>query len=304
MAEYILVKKSQVHLFEAVPFYYKTKDDEFALYKKSGDRLAQDRLKETKYPDLYISAANRDQATRELMAALNMNLAKTVAQGGLVKVKQALGFIVEEALAPENEAAMQSLPETIEVLLGAYGKNNNPLEYLTKIAASSSLMVEHTVNVTALTLQYCFFHNLDDGATKRLGIAALLHDVGCAKIERRVLEAKNRLSEKQFMSYITHPVVGHDMIIVNTDFDVGIPTVALEHHERIDGTGYPHGLKQIGVDSQLIGLIDSYESLTYRDKTHRKATKPFDSLTLIKNEVIKGKFSKTIFKEFASCLVR
>ena len=304
MADYILVKKSQVHLFEAVPLYYKTKGEEFALYKKSGERLAKDRLKETKYPGLYISSEDREQATKELMAALNMDLAKAIAQSGLVKVKQALGVIVEEALTPGSETAIQALPETIEVLLGAYAKDSNPLEYLTKIAANSSLMVEHTVNVTALTLQYCFFHELTEEATKRLGLAALVHDAGCANIDRRVLETKNRLSEKQFMSYITHPVVGHDMIIVNTDFEVEIPTVALEHHERIDGSGYPHGLMQITADSQLIGLIDSYESLTYRDKTHRKATKPFDSLTLIKDEAMKGKFSKTIFREFASCLVR
>lgn len=304
MAGYVGVKKSQIHLFESVPFYYQTRDGEYALYKKSGDRLAENRLKSTKHPELFIAKADMEQATKELMAALNMDLAKEVAEGGLVQVKKVLGHIVEEALTPHNTGAMAALPDTIEIIFGAYGKDRSAMQHLTEMAANSPLIVEHTTNVTALALQYCFFHRLKEDAIKRLGLSALLHDAGCAKIDKKLLESRNRLTEKQFTAYAAHAELGHDLIITNTDFEVEIPIVALEHHERIDGSGYPNGLTQIAGDSQLIGLIDSYESLTYRDKTHRKATKPFDSLRRIKEEVLKGKFSKTLFKDFASCLVK
>jgi len=98
--------------------------------------------------------------------------------------------------------------------------------------------------------------------------------------------------------------MGYDMIITNTNFDISIATVALEHHERLDGSGYPNGIKDITMDSQLIGMIDSYEPLTYRNKIFRKAKKPFEALQIIKNDVMKEKFSKVFFKKFASCLVK
>jgi len=195
MAEYILVKKSQVSLFKSIPFYYQTKNGEYSLYKKKGDRLDETRLKKTKYPDLYILDADRETA-----------------------------------------------------------------------------------------------------------MAALIHDVGCSQIDKTIIETSKRLTDKQFKIYTTHPEMGHDMIIQSTDFDMAIPKVALEHHERIDGSGYPNGLTRLASYSQLIGLIDSYESLTYRGKAFRKVKKPFATLSLIKEEVMRGKFSKELFKRFTSCL--
>lgn len=165
-------------------------------------------------------------------------------------------------------------------------------------------MEEHTVNVTALVLQYCFFHDFSDADTAQLALCALLHDVGTSQLDKTLLETDKRLTDLEFKTFSTHPELGHDMIILNTDFDISVATVALEHHERIDGSGYPHGSKNISWDSQLVGLIDSYETLTYRNKKFRKAKKPFNSLQIIKEEVLEGKFATDIFKKFASCLIK
>ncbi|MCP4720178.1 MAG: HD domain-containing protein [Desulfobacteraceae bacterium] len=302
MAEYIIVKKSQVSLFKSIPFYYQTQNGEYALYKKKGDRFDEARLNKTKYPDLYILDADRETAMAELIAALNKDFEKKIAQGKLKEVRETLEFIVEEALAPGQEKNMNALPETLDILLGRYQNDNGAMEYLRKIESNSSILVKHTVNVTALTLQFCFFHDFSESDTRQLAMAALIHDVGCSQIDKTIIETSKRLTDKQFKTYTTHPKMGHDMIIQSTDFDMAIPKVVLEHHERIDGSGYPNGLTRLASYSQLIGLIDSYESLTYRGKAFRKVKKPFASLSLIKEEVLQGKFSKELFKRFASCL--
>jgi HD-GYP domain-containing protein (c-di-GMP phosphodiesterase class II) len=304
MTEHIPLKTSQVRLVKTVPFYYQSKQGEFVLYKKKDDQMDNDRASNTKHPQLFILKQDKDNALTELTRALNMELARKVAAGGLVQVKEALCNIVHEALTPNQEKAMESLPETIEILLGAYGKDHGAMEYLYQIAGNSSVMEEHTVNVTALVLQYCFFHDFSESDAFRLALCALLHDVGTSKLDRDLIESDKPLTEKEFKLFTTHSQMGHDMIILNREFDVSVARVALEHHERIDGSGYPGNSKNISPDSQLIGLIDSYEPLTYRDKNFRKAKKPFDSLQLIKNEVIEGKFSKEIFKNFTSCLIK
>ena len=304
MANYIQVKPSQIHLFQSVPFYYEAREQNFSLYKKEGDRLQWDRAQSTKHPVLYIDSQDRDAAMKELGKRLNMDLIRSIGKGGLMGVKKALCRIVEEALTPDQEAMMDCLPQTLDILLNQYGKAPGAMEYLVNLAASSKLLVDHTVNVAALTLQYCLFHKMPDTDTLRLGLAALVHDVGFARLDTALVETRDRLTEKEYEIYQSHTFMGKDMLEDNENFGLSIAHVALEHHERLDGSGYPDGRSDIAVDSQLIGLIDSYESLTYRDKNFRKAQKPFSSLSLIKEDVIAGRYDKELFKRFTSCLVK
>ncbi len=304
MTDYILLKKSQISLFKDTPFFYKTANKEYSLYKKKGDYLDDNRLNSGNHPDLYILDSDREKATVELTKALNMDLAKKVSEGKLKEVRQALTNIVNEALTPGQEKSMNSLPETIEILMGRYSKDHTAMALLTQLGSNSSVLIEHTVNVTALILQFCFFHRLSEADTQHLSMAALLHDIGCSKIEKELVETPKRLTDKQFETYVTHPELGHETIIENSNFATAIPTVVLEHHERLDGSGYPKGLNRISSYGQLIGLVDSYESLTYRSKLFRKKTKPYDSLNIIKSEIYEKKFAKGIFKRFTACLTK
>ncbi len=104
--------------------------------------------------------------------------------------------------------------------------------------------------------------------------------------------------------YTKHTTIGHDILIIETNLDICVASVALEHHERIDGSGYPHGTRKISPDSQLIGIINCFEPLTYRAKAFRKAKKTYDTLAIIKEETRNGKFDKSLFKNFISCLIK
>lgn len=301
---YLPVKPSQVFVFKNIPLYCQGKDNDFILYKESGKQLDAKRLETTKHPELFMEAKDKDDALNELSAELNMDLVRAIAGKGLTQVKQSLCNIIEEVLTQNQERTMDALPDTIRILMKGYANDQKSLDHLAKLAANSSVMVEHTVNVLALTLQYAYFHSFEDDKIVKLALCAMLHDLGTAEIDNAILESKNKLSEKQFEVYKAHTTIGHDLLIVETEFDISVATVALEHHERIDGSGYPNALQKISTDSQLIGLVDCYENLTYRDKNFRKAKKPFDSLNLIKEEVKMGKFNKGLFKSFTSCLVR
>lgn len=301
MNTYVLIKKSQIDKFKKIPFYYQPNSNEFLLYKKEGETLDPDRKK---HPDLFILKADKEKALEELTAALNKDLAKQIESGSLPLVKNALTSIVTEALTPDQSKALESLPDTIEILLGGFGGDHGLMGYLSKLATNSHSKVEHSINVTALTFQYCFFHKMPDHETRQLALGAMLHDLGTSKIEKNIVESQERLTDKEFKLYTTHTEKGHDILIEDTDFDVSVATIALEHHERIDGSGYPNGVHTVSEASQLIGLIDCYEPLTYLDKSFRKAKTPFETLMLLKKEVIGGRFSASLFKEFASCLVK
>lgn len=302
--DYLLVRTSQIQFFKTVPFYCQSKDGEFILYKQKDEILARERADANRYPPLFIHSRDKEKALKELTRRLNIELARQVASGGLAAIKAALSNIVREALAPDQETAMLALPETLDILFSNMDRNHTTMEYLTKIAITSDLLVEHTINVMTLTLQYCFFMDLPEKETTTLALCALLHDVGMSRIDKKIVESKKRLSEKEFSSYKTHAELGHDMIVLNTDFDVAVANVALEHHERLDKSGYPNAANILSQEGQLIGMIDSYEALTYQSKPFRKAKSPFKTLRMIKDEVIAGKFSRELFKNFTSCLTR
>ncbi len=299
------VKSSQALLLEQVPLFLKSeKEGEPVLYKIEGERLDPDRFKKHGQPELLLPANEKDAAMKELSTCLNRHLQESIAGKGLLSVKKALCMIVEEALTPGQEKTMEALPDTIEILLDAYDKNHQVMGYLAQMSASSKVVVEHTVNVTALILQFYLFYKLEESRTMITCLSSLLHDVGTSQIDSAILEKQNRLTEKEFEIYKTHPLSGYKIITENIKIDNVVSLVALQHHERLDGSGYPHGSKDIEWESQLVGLIDSYESLTYWNKAFRKSKKPFDSLSMIKDETVAGKFSKRIFKQFTSCLTR
>lgn len=235
---------------------------------------------------------------------MNNALAKAISAKGFSIMKALLCTIVEEALQDPLEYSFDMFPETLEILFHGYSENRSLLESLTRISSTSTLLIEHTVNVLALTLHYCFFHDFSDSDIKLLGVGAMLHDIGMAELEREILDTDEKLTDVQFEQYKTHPLKGYKIIKTRSNFEREIALVSLEHHEKLDGSGYPNGKTMVSEAAHLIGLIDSYEAMAYRDKKFRKAQKPFGSLNILKKDVMEGKYNKKIFVNFCSCLSR
>ncbi len=305
MEEYFSARESQAHLYKDLPLYCKSKDNTFVLYKKEGDVLDTPRLDDKKHPELFIKKSDKDIAVRELFASLNKSLAQQTLSNDLSAIRTTLTLVVKEALDCAEAADTQTfnlIPETIEVLFDGFSQRAELLDTLLKIKTTSSMVTEHTINVLILTFRYGFFHELEEKKVKQLALCALFHDIGISAVDPTILDMDRRLTDKEFEAYTTHTAKGCDLLLKQAGFDPLAATVAQEHHERVDGSGYPFGRTNPCYDSQLIGLIDCYEPLTYRDRIHRKAKKPFDSLQLIKAEVLQGKFRPDIFKDFSTCL--
>lgn len=302
MSDYIQIKHSQVDFYHKTQLFYKTENNEYHLYKKEGEPIAESRVETHKHPPLFILKKDKRAAAKELQAALNIDLAREIASKGMKTVKTIVGMIVQEALEDPCQETLDALPETIEIFFDGYAKDSELLKAMTMVASGSSLIIDHTVNVLAIAMRFCFYNQLGEATSKKIGLAALLHDIGTSEISQKILEADRKLTDAEFDAYKSHPLKGYDIITRWGTFDPMVAEVALEHHERIDGSGYPMAATNISFESQLIGLIDSYEPLTYRDKSFRKAKSPFDTLQLIKQEVLEGTFDKKIFGNLCSCM--
>lgn len=302
MEDYLSTRESQAHLYKDVPLYCRSQDNAFVLYKKRGDVLDTPRLDEKKHPELFIKKSDKAAAVAELVSSLNTSLARQTLANDLTGVRTTLNLIVKEAFECADAQGFTAIPETIDVLFDGFSQRTELLETLLKIKTTSGIIREHIINVMILTFRYGFFHELEKNQIKKLALCALFHDIGLSEVDQDILTKDRKLTDKEYEEYTIHTSKGCEILLKSAGLDPLVATVAQEHHERVDGSGYPFGRTNTCYESQLIGLIDSYEALTYRGKTHRKARKPFDSLKVIKEEVVFGKFRSDIFKNFSTCL--
>ena len=100
-----------------------------------------------------------------------------------------------------------------------------------------------------------------------------------------------------------HPKIGEYIIKIKSGIGGSIARGAIEHHEKLDGSGYPKGVQHISFVGQLLGIIDCYEALTNEERPYRRAKSPLDTLKLIKTDVEAGKFDRKIFEKFCYSLI-
>lgn len=117
---------------------------------------------------------------------------------------------------------------------------------------------------------------------KELGVSASLHDIGKTKIPHKIINKKGKLTNKEFEEMRKHPVYGRKIL----EKHVGISQRALDaieqHHERVDGLGYPNGLKEKEISSfgKIISICDVYDAVS-NDRVYRKKMSPNDAYELI-----------------------
>lgn len=303
MESYMAIKKSQANHYIATPLYIQNGSGEFVLYKPENRKLDSKLFLDEGFPSLYISIDMKDCAKIELEKNLKNRLKIQIKSGNLKIIKSALCEIVQEAMQDPLEDNLNTLPETIEIMYSEYSNTKDLLKnYIDTIAGGMSL-IEHSVDVMVFSLNYCLFCNFSENDTKKISMGALLHDVGLTQIPKNILSSKQKLNEKEYIVYKTHPAIGHDIIKTIGSVDASIPTGVLEHHERLDGKGYPRGIANLSFEGRLIGLIDSFDQLVSSEKSHRRRKKPFEAMQIIQNETLKEvKFDKKIFKDFCLSL--
>ena len=139
----------------------------------------------------------------------------------------------------------------------------------------------HQKKVAALCAAIAAEMKLSDDQIERLRMAATIHDIGKIYVPSDILSKPGKLDRLEFEIIKTHPQGGYD-IIKGMDFPCAVAQTVLQHHERLDGSGYPSGLggKDISIEARILAVADVVEAMSSH-RPYRPATGPEQALAEI-----------------------
>ena len=147
----------------------------------------------------------------------------------------------------------------------------------------------HSVNVALLSnmIGRIVYPDISDEELKVLTLAGLLHDIGKMMVPDNIIQKKGRLTLPEYNLVKTHVLFGNNILKGIDNLDPRIAEVAMRHHERCDGTGYPGGYKreQIEPFARIVAIADTYDAMT-SDRAYRAAICPFDVIEMFEREGI------------------
>jgi len=183
------------------------------------------------------------------------------------------------------------LTDDLEVLTLVHNmKDKNPYMY------------SHPVNVALISYLIGKWLNLDDNKLFNLVCAGLLHDIGKAKVKDSILNKEEALDPNEIERIKAHPVIGYKIVNSVNLFNIQVLQGVLFHHERMDGSGYPLGLKgdKINIYSRILAIADTFDAIT-STKAYRKKNSPLVALDEIQASM--HKLDVSICKVFIHNLI-
>ena len=171
-----------------------------------------------------------------------------------------------------------SAPGLVSEIADSVTRNPSALISLARIKTADEYTFMHSVAVCALMVGLARQMGLNDEATQQAGLAGLLHDLGKAHIPLEILNKPGKLSDAEFALMRGHPGAGH-ALLQGQGLPAPVLDACLHHHEKIDGTGYPHRLpaEQITTLARMAAICDVYDAIT-SDRPYKAGWDPAESL--------------------------
>lgn len=154
---------------------------------------------------------------------------------------------------------------TVEACMHSVLRNPDAMVWMSRIKNRNEYTAEHCLNVCILAIAFGRHLHMAEDELHLLGLCGLLHDVGKMHIPTEILDKPGRLTVDEFEIMKRHTVLGHELLKGQPGslHDLALD-VALNHHERPDGNGYPRGLhaQEIAEFARIISVVDAYDAIT------------------------------------------
>lgn len=194
---------------------------------------------------------------------------------------------------------MEAVSEVVGSMADSILRSPDALTSLTRLKSFDEYTFFHSVNTSALALSVGKYLGYERGPLLQLGTGMLLHDIGKTLIPVEVLNKPGRYEAHEFEIMKQHVLRGAEVLSSTTGLTDMYLKPTLEHHERVDGTGYPHhrsktGISQFGL---IAAIVDIYDAVT-SDRCYHKGKTPHDTLQFLYQLGVQGHVDGMLVQQF------
>lgn len=210
-----------------------------------------------------------------------------VADKAKLKLSESVKARVSEGIQylysnPESEGFTNAASSISSDLMKAITDNDAIAIDISTLKVSDEYTFKHSVDVASMSMIIAKRFGLDDKQVYQIGISGLLHDLGKSQIPNEILNKPGKLSDEEFTIMKNHPLLGYNIIKDKPDITQEIKMGVLQHHEKINGRGYPLGLEgnRIHNYARILSVADIYDALV-TERPYKKAFTPRDAVEMI-----------------------
>ncbi|MFT6899555.1 MAG: putative nucleotidyltransferase with HDIG domain [Paraglaciecola sp.] len=189
----------------------------------------------------------------------------------------------------------------IRELISSIGRNPDALLCMTKIREKENYLLEHSLNVAILLANFANHLHMAEQEVQELALSGFLHDIGKIKVPKDILNKAGSLSEQEMVVMRDHVYFGLRILQ-----DMALPDhlikIVAEHHERLDGYGYPDGARgdEISIHGRMIAIVDSYDAIT-ADRCYKAAIASQKALKILHAQAPQ-KYDKNLIEQFVKSI--
>lgn len=226
-------------------------------------------------------------------------------------------IIYSSSIVGDARVAVRTLMENIEInekidvdrvatlvedISQGVARNPDAMIWLARLKQANDYAYDHAIDVSIYLMIFASFVGLDQKTIERLGLVGLLQDIGKIHLAPELLSKTTPLSEDEYQLMRSHVASSLELLSRKPRFDGQLISVVSRHHERYDGSGYPHSLTgdRIGLMAEMSGLIDTYCAMT-RHRPYGPAVSNQHAMASL--VALRGtKFRDALIDEFIQCI--
>lgn len=180
-------------------------------------------------------------------------------------------------------------------------RNQDALLCMTKLQDKDSYLLEHSLNVAILLAIFAKHLGLEKNVSLKLTLAGFLHDIGKVKVPDAILFKQGRLTKQEFLEIKKHPAYGEE-ILKQSGMDGLVIQVALQHHERLSGSGYPSGLiaHQLNTYVRMSCIVDVFDAIT-AERVYKPGMTALEALKIIRKSG-SSEFDEKLLNQFVRAI--
>lgn len=231
---------------------------------------------EVKDEDAHLSPAMKETiAQNTIPDRARVDLSESVKK----RVSEGIQFLYNNT---ESEDFIQTTNSIADDLMKAVLENDSIAVDIDALKVSDEYTFKHSVDVATMAMVIARQHGLPEKAVYETGLSGLLHDVGKSRIPNEVLNKPGRLTDEEFTIMKQHPLYGYRILLDKKDLSDAVRLGVLQHHEKIDGNGYPLGSprEKIHTYSRILSIVDIYDALV-TERPYKKAFSKRDAVEMI-----------------------